>query len=114
MRWVYRKPTRHRVANAGWPRQVVQCHAAGADRPFPLQQTDVGPAPYTGRGVDISAAAAHQMGYTPKTFQTDANYKVEPIDLTGLGLAASYMGGVPGDNQTAVASGPPARKYGRQ
>ena len=82
----------------------------GADRPFPMQQTDIGPAPYTGRGVDVSAAGAHQMGYSPKNFPTDANFKVEPIDLTGLGLAAGYQGGVPGDNQTAVAEGPPQQQ----
>src|SRR6185295_7843835 len=80
---------------------------SGSDRPFPLQQTDIGPDPRTGRGIDISAAGAHQMGYSPKNFPTDANFKAEPIDLTGLGLAAGYMGGVPGDNQTAVAEGPP-------
>lgn len=77
----------------------------GGDQPFPLQQTDIGPAKRTGRGVDISAAGAHQMGYTPKNFPTDAQFKVEPIDLTGLGLAAGYGGGIPGDN-TAIASGP--------
>ena len=79
----------------------------GSDRPFPMQQTDIGPDPRTGRGVDISAAGAHQMGYSPKNFPTDANFKVEPIDTTGLGLAAGYMGGVPGQNDTAVAQGPP-------
>ena len=78
----------------------------GQSQPFPLQQTDTGPAPYTGRGVDISAAGAHQMGYTPKNFPTDANFDVKPIDTTGLGLAAGYMGGVPGVNDTAVAEGP--------
>ena len=78
----------------------------GQNQPFPLQQTDTGPAPDTGRGVDISAAGAHQMGYNPKNFPTDANFKVEPIDTTGLGLAAGYMGGVPGVNDTAVAEGP--------
>ena len=82
----------------------------GSDRPFPMQQTDIGPAPYTGRGVDVSAAGAHQMGYSPKNFPTDANFKVEPIDLTGLGLAAKWNGGVPGDNQTAVAEGPPPQQ----
>jgi len=86
----------------------------GSDRPFPLQQTDIGPAPYTGRGIDISAAGAHQMGYTPKNFPTDANFKAEPIDLTGLGLAAKWNGGVPGDNQTAVAEGPPPPQQGRK
>jgi hypothetical protein len=78
----------------------------GGNQPFPLQQTDTGPAPWTGRGVDISAAGAHQMGYTPKNFPTDANFDVKPIDTTGLGLAAGYMGGVPGANDTAVAEGP--------
>src|SRR6476469_4773513 len=77
----------------------------GQSQPFPLQQTDTGPAPWTGRGIDISAAGAHQMGYTPKNFPTDASFKVEPIDLTGLGVAAGYGGGIPGDN-TAIASGP--------
>ena len=86
----------------------------GSDRPFPMQQTDIGPAPYTGRGIDISAAGAHQMGYTPKNFPTDANFKAEPIDLTGLGLAAKWNGGVPGDNQTAVAEGPPPPQQGRK
>ena len=86
----------------------------GSDRPFPLQQTDIGPAPYTGRGIDISAAGAHQMGYTPKNFPTDANFKAEPIDTTGLGLAAKWNGGVPGDNQTAVAEGPPPPQQGRK
>src|SRR6187200_1846288 len=86
----------------------------GQSQPFPLQQTDTGPAPYTGRGVDISAAGAHQMGYTPKNFPTDANFKAEPIDLTGLGLAAKWNGGVPGDNQTAVAEGPPPPQQGRK
>ena len=82
----------------------------GSDRPFPLQQTDIGPDPRTGRGIDISAAGAHQMGYSPKNFPTDANFKAEPIDLTGLGLAAKWNGGVPGDNQTAVAEGPPPQQ----
>jgi len=50
------------------------------------------------------------MGYNPKNFPTDANFKVEPIDTTGLGLAAGYMGGVPGQNDTAVAEGPQQRR----
>jgi len=87
----------------------------GQSQPYPLQQTDTGPAPWTGRGVDVSAAGAHQMGYTPKNFPTDANFDVKPIDTTGLGLAAGYMGGVPGQNDTAVpetayAGGPRERR----
>lgn len=83
----------------------------GESLPFPMQQTDVGPAKWTGRGVDISAAAAHQMGYTPQTFPTDAGWKVEPRDEPrGLGSPAGMpvqAGDLP-DNATgdAYASGP--------
>ena len=52
----------------------------GGGIPYPQQQTDTGPAPWTGRGVDISAAAANQMGYTPRDFPTNASFKIEPRD----------------------------------
>lgn len=45
---------------------------------YRLQQTDVGPAKWTGRGIDISAAAADRMGYTPKDFPTDAPFSYRP------------------------------------
>lgn len=83
----------------------------GGGLPFPLQQTDIGPAKWTGRGVDISAAAAHQMGYTPKNFPTDAEWKIEPRDEPrGLGSPAGLpvqAGDMP-DNavDTAYAPGP--------
>lgn len=60
---------------------------------YRLQQTDVGPAPWTGRGVDISAAAAHSMGYTPKTFPTDARFTVEPTDGSAMPSSASLTSG---------------------
>lgn len=60
---------------------------------YKLQQTDVGPANWTGRGVDISAAAAHQMGYTPKTFPTDASFRVEPTDGSEMPPNASLTQG---------------------
>lgn len=90
----------------------------GGNLPFPMQQTDVGPAPWTGRGVDISAAAAHHMGYTPKNFPTDAAWKIEPRDEPrGLGSPAGMpvqAGDIP-DNTTddAYASGP-SGSSGRQ
>ncbi|WP_166304308.1 hypothetical protein [Bradyrhizobium sp. 2S1] len=43
-------------------------------RKFMLPQTDIGPAARTGRGIDINSAAATQMGYTAKTFPTDAQF----------------------------------------
>src|SRR5262245_60371927 len=78
----------------------------GATIPYPFQQTDTGPAWWTGRGTAISAAAAHQMGYTPKTFPTDAQFKIEPRDEPrALGSPAGLpvdAGDLP-DNATADA-----------
>jgi hypothetical protein len=48
-------------------------------RKFILPQTDLGPAKWTGRGLDITSAAATRMGYTAKTFPTDAPFKVRRI-----------------------------------
>jgi hypothetical protein len=45
-----------------------------------LPQTDVGPNPRTGRGIDITAAAAAQMGYTSKNFPTDKPISYRRID----------------------------------
>src|SRR5262245_60491867 len=53
-----------------------------------LQQTDVGPAARTGRGIDISAAAAHKFGYTPNTFPTDAAFSYAPVDAPAEGTQA--------------------------
>lgn len=44
------------------------------------QQTDLGPGASTGRVMDVSAAAAERMGYSPKSFPTDAIFKFWPID----------------------------------
>ena len=83
----------------------------GGGIPYPMQKTDVGPAKWTGRGVDISAAGAHQMGYTPKNFPTDASFKIEPRDEPrGLGSSAGLpvqAGDLPDNaNPDAMASGP--------
>jgi hypothetical protein len=48
-------------------------------RTFRETQTDVGPAKWTGRGVDINASAAAEMGYTPQTFPTDATFRVKQV-----------------------------------
>ena len=39
------------------------------------QQTEIGPALWTGRKIDISAVCAERMGYSPETFPTDAPWK---------------------------------------
>ena len=66
-------------------------------RTFQLQQTDVGPAGWTGRGVDISAAAAGRMGYTPSSFPTDAPFKVSggPMQQPDRGGGMSDMPPMP-------------------
>src|SRR5262245_7348035 len=43
-----------------------------------LQQTDVGPAAWTGRGIDISAAAASRIYGSPHVFPTDAQFSWRP------------------------------------
>src|SRR5207245_303742 len=49
-------------------------------REFITQQTDVGPARRTGRGIDISAALADRMGYKPGTFPTGGKFTYAPIE----------------------------------
>jgi hypothetical protein len=44
-----------------------------------LPQTDVGPAKWTGRGVDITGGAAPQLGYGPNNFPTDSRFQVQPV-----------------------------------
>jgi hypothetical protein len=43
------------------------------------QQTDIGPSASTGRGIDISAAAAERCGYTPHTFPTDSVFQFRSV-----------------------------------
>jgi hypothetical protein len=66
---------------------------------YRLQQTDVGPAKWTGKGIDIAAAAAHKMGYTPKDFPTGGGFTWKPAS-----------GPPPENDYDSVASSP----YGRR
>jgi peptidoglycan hydrolase-like protein with peptidoglycan-binding domain len=47
---------------------------------FIEQQTDIGPAPWTGKKIDISAAAAERAGYSPDNFPTGAIIKWRGVD----------------------------------
>jgi hypothetical protein len=49
-------------------------------RKFMLPQTDLGPAKSTGRGIDITSAAATQMGYSAKNFPTDKGFSYRRLD----------------------------------
>ena len=77
-----------------------------------LPQTDIGPAKWTGRGVDINAPAAEAMGYTPQNFPTDKKFKVSPVIRqevlkTGIeGLRAGMPAdGVRASSEAAMTSG---------
>jgi Putative peptidoglycan binding domain len=44
------------------------------------QQTDIGPAPWTGKKIDISAVAAERAGYSPYNFPTGAIIRWHRVD----------------------------------
>lgn len=68
-------------------------------RKFMLPQTDIGPAKRTGRGIDITSAAATQMGYSAKTFPTDASFSYRRMDQA---LAAQAGGNVKAEGTVNV------------
>lgn len=43
-----------------------------------LQQTDIGPAKWTGKGIDIAAVAAERFGYSPSNFPTGGIFSWRP------------------------------------
>ncbi len=47
-------------------------------RVYHLQQTDIGPAPWTGKAIDISARAAEAMGFSPKSFPSGSVFTWSP------------------------------------
>lgn len=57
-----------------------------------LQQTDIGPAPWTGRVLDVTYSALAQLGYTEQSFPTDAT------------ITATYVG----DHADAASNCTPA------
>ena len=59
------------------------------------QQTDIGPSPWTGKKIDVSAAAADKAGYSPSNFPTGAIIKwkrvAPPKGLEGLAPQAQAV-----------------------
>jgi peptidoglycan hydrolase-like protein with peptidoglycan-binding domain len=47
-----------------------------------LQQTDLGPAKWTGRGIDIAAVAAERFGYSPSSFPNNGVFSWRPVSDT--------------------------------
>lgn len=58
-------------------------------REFLLPQVDIGPAPSTGKSIDINAPAAAAMGFTPNTFPTGAVFSARPLLDVGAGLGGA-------------------------
>ena len=61
-----------------------------------LQQTDIGPAPWTGRVLDVLYSALPYLGYTEQDFPTDSQ------------IAARYLGSSPKLAAVAIHLGSPA------
>ena len=61
-----------------------------------LQQTDIGPAPWTGRVLDVLYSALPYIGYTEQDFPTDST------------ITARYLGSSPRLAATAIHAGSPA------
>jgi hypothetical protein len=78
-------------------------------RKFMLPQTDVGPHPRTGRGIDITSSAATQMGYNAKTFPTDKGFSYRRVD-EAIGNSAAGGQKVEGNVNLTVNSNGTAAK----
>src|SRR6185437_8366522 len=66
-----------------------------AGRSAVLRQTDLGPAPFTGRKIDVTYSALNRFGYGEHNFPTDSTFKAE------------YLGHNP--SHAAVSSNPATR-----
>ncbi|MCA1452834.1 hypothetical protein I6F35_06315 [Bradyrhizobium sp. BRP22] len=64
-----------------------------------LPHIDTGPHPRTGRGIDITAAGAAAMGYSPKTFPTDRQFSYRRVDQA---VDTAATGGTKVDGSVAV------------
>jgi hypothetical protein len=53
-----------------------------------LPQIDVGPAGWTGRGIDISKGALEKFGYTPENFPTDSHFSHKPAPVPQSSVAS--------------------------
>jgi D-alanyl-D-alanine carboxypeptidase len=67
-------------------------------RQFTALQTDVGPAGWTGRGIDINRPLREQMGYGVRNFPTDQTFKYELARDSLRGLSGGAGGGGGGPN----------------
>ena len=69
-----------------------------------LKQTDIGPARWTGRVVDVAYSSLAGAGYTEHDFPTNANVQAVYLGKTpASGVTGSTQAGVTGEPQPATA-----------
>jgi hypothetical protein len=78
-----------------------------------LPQTDIGPAKWTGRGVDINSPAAAAFGYTPKDFPTDQTFHVALADFKASIPPEARKEGLSGARNVLQGSGNPLTLVGK-
>lgn len=85
-----------------------------------LRQTDLGPAPWTGRKIDITYSALNRFGYSEHNFPTDSPFKAEYLGHTPQAAAtiapvpgAGKLPSVPGLNQGAFRQAQQRSMLGR-
>jgi hypothetical protein len=69
-----------------------------------LKQTDLGPAPLTGRAIDVSSGALPSLGYSEGNFPTGATFKATYLGKTPQASAAAPTASLP--TATAFAGSP--------
>lgn len=69
-----------------------------------LQQTDIGPAPWTGRVLDVLYSALPSIGYTEQDFPTDSTITARYLGSSPQLAAAAVHLGSPAAGQTCSAS----------
>jgi cell wall-associated NlpC family hydrolase len=68
-----------------------------------LKQTDLGPAPFTGRAVDVSSGALGRLGYSEANFPTDSQVKAT---FLGHSLPSGAQTQAPTVSRATTAPGP--------
>src|ERR1700748_1862740 len=70
-----------------------------------LEQTDLGPAPFTGRAIDVSSGALPKLGYSEQDFPTNSQFKATFLGHTLPTGAASTSTDTPAKGLTLKIPG---------
>jgi hypothetical protein len=78
----------HQTLGGYWLIRLPNGHAAV------VRQTDIGPAPWTGRTFDFTASLVQSLGYTTKNFPTDSRASGEYLGKTLADVVKNYASAV--------------------